>query len=137
MTVRQEWDRILVQSRLHGVDPLFMASIRKAENGGPGREFGVLGMEARTFQVQLEISVKTIRRYLSEFMGNPFRLYQTSAGFRRLGYSPEFITYAARRYAPIGAENDPTGLNHHWERNVSDYYRRFTERYVSDDLVPQ
>ncbi len=30
-----------------------------------------------------------------------------------------FISYLSRSYCPIGASNDPTGLNVNWVRNVS------------------
>lgn len=36
----------------------------------------------------------------------------------------DFITFLARRYAPIGAANDPTGLNKNWIKNVRYYYER-------------
>lgn len=30
----------------------------------------------------------------------------------------EFLDFLARTYAPVGAANDPTGLNRHWLKNV-------------------
>lgn len=30
-----------------------------------------------------------------------------------------FIAFLGGRYAPVGAKNDPTGLNAHWTRNVN------------------
>jgi hypothetical protein len=41
--------------------------------------------------------------------------YERWAGAGRRG---EFLEYLARRWAPIGAKNDPGGLNRHWLRNV-------------------
>lgn len=35
----------------------------------------------------------------------------------------DFISYLAKRYAPIGAENDPAGLNRHWVKNVRIAFR--------------
>ena len=37
---------------------------------------------------------------------------------------PDFLSFLASRYCPIGAENDPTNLNRHWIKNV----RFFLER---------
>ena len=34
------------------------------------------------------------------------------------GKSDDFIIFMSRRYAPIGAENDPGGLNKFWIKNV-------------------
>lgn len=36
----------------------------------------------------------------------------------KAGSHGDFITYLASKYCPIGAGNDPTGLNVNWERNV-------------------
>lgn len=40
------------------------------------------------------------------------------------GKEEGFISYLAKFYAPIGASNDPTGLNHNWIKNVTYYYKR-------------
>ena len=34
----------------------------------------------------------------------------------------DFITFLGNRYAPIGADNDPKGLNKNWVKNVRFYY---------------
>lgn len=39
------------------------------------------------------------------------------------GSKGDFIAYLGSKYAPIGADNDPTGLNAHWVGNVSRFYR--------------
>jgi hypothetical protein len=36
----------------------------------------------------------------------------------------DFIVFLGSRYCPVGAKNDPTGLNKNWVRNVN----RFLER---------
>jgi hypothetical protein len=38
-------------------------------------------------------------------------------------YSLPFIQFLSRRYAPIGAKNDPTHLNENWARNVEWFLR--------------
>lgn len=40
------------------------------------------------------------------------------------GRKGRFLDYLASRYAPVGAENDPTGLNKNWIRNVEYYLER-------------
>jgi len=35
----------------------------------------------------------------------------------------DFITFLGNRYAPIGADNDPLGLNRNWINNVKYYLR--------------
>lgn len=83
-------------------------AIRKAENGKQGREFGVLTPEAMRFaddpdptkslQIQAMWAAGTIKK-------------------RYKGDLNEF----ASRWAPVGADNDPTGLNKNWVKNVSYY----------------
>ena len=34
----------------------------------------------------------------------------------------DFITFLGSRYCPVGAKNDPTGLNKNWVRNVTCFY---------------
>jgi hypothetical protein len=36
----------------------------------------------------------------------------------------DFILFLSRTYAPIGASNDPTGLNKNWVKNVTYFYNR-------------
>ena len=40
------------------------------------------------------------------------------------GSDVDFITYLSRSYCPIGAKNDPTGLNVNWTKNVQYFYLR-------------
>lgn len=40
------------------------------------------------------------------------------------GLELPFLTYLASRYAPIGATNDPLGLNINWIKNVSFFLRK-------------
>mgnify|MGYP001267185185 CR=1 FL=1 len=36
----------------------------------------------------------------------------------------DFISYLSKSYCPIGAENDPKGLNKNWVKNVSHFYNK-------------
>ena len=38
----------------------------------------------------------------------------------------DFISYLARHWAPVNAENDPKGLNRNFERNVRYFYTKGT-----------
>ena len=35
----------------------------------------------------------------------------------------DFITFLGRTYCPVGAKNDPAGLNKNWVKNVTKLYR--------------
>lgn len=79
--------------------------IRKIENGAPGREFGVLHKKAlnRGFRVQCEWAAGTIKKR----------------------YAGDLRAFA-ERWAPIGADNDPNGLNNHWHDNASFYMAKWS-----------
>jgi hypothetical protein len=83
-------------------------AIRKAENGAQGKEFGVLNSEAmrfaddpdpaKSFKIQAMWAAGTIKK---RFKGD--------------------LKSFADRWAPIGAENDPEGLNKNWLKNIEFY----------------
>jgi len=86
-------------------------AIRKAENGGPGREFGILGVGADTYSSQAGWAVCTVVK-------NYYRWVQ----YKRDRVEP-FVVFLGKRYCPVGAGNDPGGLNVHWVKNVSKFVR--------------
>lgn len=43
------------------------------------------------------------------------------------GRKGDFLSYLASKYAPIGASNDPTGLNRNWKANVEYFLERSLE----------
>ena len=85
---------------------LILFAIRKAENGGPGLEFGVMHPKAKNTNLDIQAGwaaatiVKNRKRW--EDAGSP----------------GSFFEFLGDRYAPIDAENDPNGLNNHWVDNV-------------------
>ena len=42
--------------------------------------------------------------------------------WEKAGRPEDFITFMSRRYAPIGAKNDPNNLNKNWVKNVRYFY---------------
>ena len=42
----------------------------------------------------------------------------------KTGQKEGFIEYLSKTYAPIGASNDPTGLNKNWVKNVTHFYNK-------------
>lgn len=80
--------------------------IRKVENGGPGREMGVLTKEAQRFKGDYEKSLDIQARW--------------AAGTIRKRYDGDLKSFADR-WCPVGAKNDPTGLNKNWYKNAFYY----------------
>lgn len=85
-------------------------SIRKVEQGRQGREFGVLTPEAMRFE-----------------NGDPIDSFTTqakwAAGTIKKRYDGDIESFA-NRWAPVGAENDPTNLNKNWIKNIKYYMNK-------------
>lgn len=113
---------IKTMSQYCGVDFAFIKAIRVTENGGPGKEFGVLSVHAPSYNDQLEIACKSVAHQLTLYHTNP--LVRNSRG--RLCYSTGFIQTFSLHWAPSGAANDPTGLNSNWFKNCSAEYSKFS-----------
>lgn len=93
------------QYELEGDARLLLYIIRKIENGRSGyAEFGVLHPRAigRGFRVQAEWAAGTIKK---RFTG-------------------DLVAFAAR-WCPVGATNDPTGMNVHWYKNAAFYMQKW------------
>ena len=89
-------------------------AIRTAENGRAGIEFGVLNPKAvdqpNSLRVQAGWCAATVSKNHKRWIDS--------------GENVDFITFLGNRYCPVGADNDPNGLNKHWIPNV----RKIAER---------
>jgi hypothetical protein len=82
-----------------------VAAIRYAENGGKGREYGILHPRVKpTYRSQAGWCAATVQKSWDRW--------------KKAGGKGDFIDHLGDRYFPVGADNDPTGLNRHWKRNV-------------------
>jgi hypothetical protein len=93
-----------------GEDFVILFAIRKAENGRQGLEFGIMNPKADNLDKQAGWAAATI--------------VKTRERWRKAGCPGDFIEFLGRRYCPVGAENDPDGLNKHWIKNVKHWVRR-------------
>jgi len=119
--------RILETAERFGIDARFLAALREAENGGPGREFGVLSVSAPTYEEQATIAARTIANTMNRYRAN-FADEDPVGPDGRL--TDAFIRYFSSGgpgypgYAPLGAGNDPTNLNQYHVLNLTGAYRR-------------
>jgi len=107
MKIRPLGDRAIVSVHCHddlGLAVALMA-LRKAENGAPGREYGVLSMPAPTYADQLRIAANSLRHREREYRDRGERARQ--GGF----FTEGFLRAFSARWAPLHVENDPKGLN--------------------------
>jgi len=128
-----ERETIRYHAKRVGVDEELMLSIREAENGRQGRQFGIMPnsrynndsgyTDNGRFQEypndgelskQASWAAWTIKRNKERFDSLKDR--------ERARYS-DFIDYLGEKYAPQNAENDPQGLNQNWKRNVRNRYK--------------
>ncbi|MGA1979495.1 MAG: hypothetical protein ABSG99_02865 [Sedimentisphaerales bacterium] len=112
--------RAAERNNCRGDDFLILLAIRRAENGGPGREFGIkhrlcrAAIERepqRSLDIQAGWAAATIvkNRCRWEFAGRP----------------GEFIDFLGDRYCP--ASVDSKG-NKNWKINVKYFYNKFLEQ---------
>ena len=88
-----------------------VSAIRYAENGGKGREYGILHKRVKpTYRSQAGWCSATVQKNYDRWV--------------KAGSKGDFISFLGSRYCPIGAENDPNGLNAHWINNVTHYAKQ-------------
>ena len=119
---RREEEIIRETAERAGVDVEFLTPLRKIENGGPGRELGVLSVPAPTYEAQARVAAETIRRNLQRFEATGGQPIDSRTG----RYTEEFVRSFSARYAPIGAANDPTNLNRHHAPNLIRRYAQLS-----------
>ena len=103
-----------------GIDPDFLAALRRVENGGAGREFGVLSIPAPTYWDQARLAAESVKKNLERFKSQAM---DPATG----RYTEAFIRFFSRRYAPEGASNDPMGLNRFHARNLIKVYQKLSD----------
>ena len=101
-----------IRPKLHSKLAPIVTAIRYAENGGKGREYGILHKRVKlTYRSQAGWCAATVQKNYDRWV--------------KAGKHGDFIEFLGRRYCPVGAKNDPRGLNRHWVKNVSHYVSRF------------
>ena len=94
-----------------------VAAIRYAENGGAGKEFGILNAKANTYRKQAGWCAATVQKNWDRWEMDGCRV--------------PFIEYLGNRYCPVGANNDPNSLNQNWIRNVRAFITQFRDEELS------
>ena len=94
-------------------------AIRKSENGAKDHlAFGIIdpGCATDSYSEQAGWAICTVvknyHRWLGKDKGNKLKSVE------------DFIPYLGAKYCPVGAKNDPTGLNAHWVKNVLFWYKK-------------
>lgn len=123
MTWPEELDVFLPYARGDLAVFIGLAALRKVENGGPGRELGVLSVPAPTLDDQVRIAAASFRNNETRANGTVPRVRDRTTGL----YTAEFLDFFSARWAPLNAPNDPRALNRHHAGNLRKFYRQFAE----------
>lgn len=116
--LRKHADAFVAAGKKHGVDPRFLAAISMQETGGgtskaiknKNNAMGIMGKKGLKKFKSVGDSIDAQARSLTR-EGGYYKGANTISGIGGI-------------YAPVGAKNDPTGLNRHWKTNVGDFYER-------------
>ena len=90
--------------------------------------------EVQHLEEAIARACKTVRNLAATCPANPLMMvprvgsdpWTQEAMPRRLAVTDAFISSLAAKWAPIGAANDPHGLNRNWEANVLLTYHKLT-----------
>ncbi|MCM3569596.1 glucosaminidase domain-containing protein [Neobacillus mesonae] len=112
-------DVFISAGKTFNVNPALLASIAQHETGnGKSRAAheknniaGMMGINGLKSYASVEESIMDMARNISK---------------NYLGSGLTSIAKIGAKYAPIGASNDPTGLNNHWVTGVTKYFNRFS-----------
>ena len=102
----------------YGIDPRFLAAISMQETGG-GRSYAfrhknnAMGITGRS-GVRRFSSIRQSIMAQAHSLTRPGGYYQGKETIREIG----------KTYAPVGAKNDPRGLNRHWIPNITTNYAK-------------
>ena len=86
-------------------DGEIVSAIYQIEGGVTAKKpFGVLSVKCMGYLDCKEICHNTVRNNRKRFA--------------KQSQEKDFLSFLAKRYAPVGAGNDPRGLNKNWEKNL-------------------
>ena len=104
------------RNHCEGDNRLILFAIRKAENGRPGLEFGVINDTANDLDSQAGWAAATIVKNRKR--------WEEQKGFEELFGDKGFIIFLGRRYCPPNASIEGHA---NWVRNVIYWFERFRD----------
>ena len=138
-----ENDVIFKTAERIGVPVEYLFAIRRAENGGEDLEFGIIPnkrynndddiagkkyedlFEDPTFLKQASWAAHTIQNRMSEW---------NNMSKKQRAVYVDFVDYLGDKYCPVGAKNDPNGLNANWEPNMREFVKEYSKEEILEEL---
>jgi hypothetical protein len=103
--------RVNIRPELRKELSRYVAAIRYAENGKT-YQYGIIHKRCpKGYRPQAGWCAATVQKNYDRWV--------------KAGSKGEFVVFLGKRYCPVGADNDPTGLNKHWIKNVRKFHARF------------
>jgi hypothetical protein len=101
---------LMTKDELNGhMGPYFnrvVDAIYIAEGGAKAKKpFGILSVPCSDYEDCRKVAYNTVRNNYHRWIAG--------------GRKGEYLAFLANRYCPVGADNDPGGLNKHWLGNVT------------------
>lgn len=122
---KEEYPVIMNAAQRNGIEPhhherlAMLFAIRRVENGGHGKQFGVLAPNAGAKKGETFLqSLDRQAGHASVGVINGEKRHQEHIAS---GGTMGFVEHFGQRWAPQGVANDPTNLNRHWVKNVTKY----------------
>lgn len=126
---KEEYPVIMNAAQRNGIQPqhherlAMLFAIRRAENGGHGKQFGVLAANAGAKKGETFLqSLDRQAGHASVGLINGEKRHQEHVAS---GGTMGFVEHFGKRWAPQGVANDPKNLNKHWVKNVTRYRSNF------------
>lgn len=126
-----EINRLRLAAYGEGIETEYLLAIREAERGREGREMGIMPSKRYLEDTGLMNGkipyISPLEKqavWAAKTVGKNLHRYNNLPAGERSQYR-DFIDFLGDRYAPRGAENDPSGLNASWEKNVRFFYMKF------------
>ena len=104
---------VALQSQAHAKDDYVnrvVEAIYHAEGVNSRYPYGILSVKVR--------SKAEARKVCYEVVNWRYAMWQS------MDTGESFIEYLSKSYCPIGAKNDPRGLNRNWQKNVNFYLNK-------------
>jgi hypothetical protein len=104
-----------LRNNLKGFLYPILYAIRKAEDGPPGLEFGIICQAGTNLKTQAGWAAATVQKNYDRYLKDQGGFPNTYDGF---------IAYLGAGYCPVGADNDPNNLNKNWIPNVTKWVEK-------------
>lgn len=115
---------IIASSQKYGIDPALLAAISIHETGN-GTSKAVLDYNNPGGIMDWDNNWKTLRKFKTIDDGIDFMAKNLKRQFYDEGLTT--VDQIAPKYAPVGATNDPRGLNKDWRGGVGKFYQNLVD----------